>query len=114
MVAIENPQKYQCALFKSSRKHYEHALEMKQDGKNLHGQLTAATETAEAAGDDELYGWLSALLTQYDTMGSMERETASNVVTRYNEYNQICGWGLPEFDPNEPFVIPGGGGGIDY
>jgi hypothetical protein len=113
MGAIENPATYQCALLKSSRKHYEHALQMIQEGKNLHGQLTAATETAEAAGDDDIYGWLNGLSTGYDSIGSLDKGIATNIVIRYNEYNQICGLGLEDFDPDDPLVIPGGGG-VDY
>jgi hypothetical protein len=113
MVAIENPQKHQCALFKSSRKHYEHALEMFAAGKNVHGQLTATTETAEAGDDPELYGWLGDFLAAYDSTGSLDSGMATNIVIRYNEYNQICGWGMEDFDPNDPLKLPGGGG-VDY
>ena len=80
-------------------------------GKHLHGQLTAATETAEAAGDDELYGWLGDLSAGYDTTGELDTGIATSIVTRYNEYNQICGWGLEDFDPDDPLGVPGGSGG---
>jgi hypothetical protein len=112
MAAITEPATYQCALLKSSRKHYEHALELYEGGKNVHGQVTATTETAEASGDTELYNWLDALLAGYDSAGSLDTGIATNIVTRFNEYNQICGWGLEDFDPNDPLGVPGGGGGV--
>ena len=114
MVAVENPANYQCALFKSSRKHYEKVIEDYGDGKtNLQGQLTAAAETAEAGNDMELYGWLSSFKAGYESSGSLDASIATNIVTRYNEYNQICGWGLTDFDPSQPLIIPGGGGVVD-
>ncbi|MCK5024129.1 MAG: hypothetical protein KAR56_00765 [Thermoplasmata archaeon] len=114
MVVIENPVKHQCALFKSSRKHYEKAIEDYASGKtNIHGQLTAATETAEAGEDMELYGWLAEFKAGFDSAGTLDTAIATNIAIRYNAYNQICGWGLEDFDPNQPLIIPGGGGVVD-
>lgn len=110
MVVVENPAKHQCALFKSSRKHYEKAVEDYAEGKtNIQGQLMAAVETAGAGDDIELYGWLSEFKTSFDSTGSLNASIATNIVIRYNEYNAICGWGLEDFDPNAPLVLPGGG-----
>ena len=110
MVVIENPAKYQCALFKSSRKHYEKVIEDFSEGKtNIHGQLTAAAETAEAGDDMELYGWLSDFKANFESTGTLDSGIATNIVIRYNQYNAICGWGLEDFDPNSPLVLPGGG-----
>ena len=113
MGAIENPAKHQCALFKSSRKHYIDALEKVQDQKPIHGHLTAARETAEAGDDMELAGWLQALLSQYESSGELDSTIGSNIVERYNEYNTICDWGFEPLDPNDPFKLPGDGGVID-
>jgi hypothetical protein len=114
MVAIENPAKHQCALFKSSRKHYEKALEDYSEGKtSIQGQLIAAAETAEAGEDMELYGWLMDFKNYFDANGSLDSGMAVNIVVRYNEYNQICGWGLEDFNPSEPLTLPGGGGAVD-
>ena len=110
MVVIENPAKHQCALFKSSRKHYEKVVEDYLDGKTtIQGQLTAAAETAEAGDDMELYGWLCDFKAGYESSGSLDAGIAGSIVTRYNEYNAICDWGLEDFDPNSPLVLPGGG-----
>ena len=63
----------------------------------------------EAGDDMELYGWLSDFKAEFDSAGTLNTAIATNIVTRYNEYNQICGWGLEDFDPNSPLVLPGGG-----
>ena len=108
MVVNENPAKYQCALTKSSRMHYINAIEAHQEGRNIHGHLTAATETAEASGDMELYGWLGSFAANFESTGNPDMSLATSIVTRYNEYNQICGWGLDDFNPGEPWGLPGG------
>ena len=105
MSAIENPMKHQCALLKSSRKHFINAIEAYLEQKNVLGHFTAARETAEAADEVELTGWLGDILAGFDT------SKASTIEVRYNEYNQICDWGLEDFDPNDPLILPGGGGG---
>ena len=109
MVIIENPAKHQCALFKSSRKHYLNAIEAHIEGRPTSGHLTAAAETAEAGDDMDLYGWLNDFTAQYGADGSINTGLASSIVTRYNEYNAICAWGLEDLDPNDPFGLPGGG-----
>ncbi|MBI5001157.1 MAG: hypothetical protein HZB92_06495 [Euryarchaeota archaeon] len=110
MSAIASPVKHQCALFKSSRKHFVKALEAYSEKKNAHGDLTAATETGEAGGDAELSGWLNNATTSYDSSGTLDMGVLSTIETRYNEYNRICGWGLEDFDPSDPLKVPGGGG----
>ncbi|MEW5936901.1 MAG: hypothetical protein AB1665_03660 [Candidatus Thermoplasmatota archaeon] len=109
MAAITNPMKYQCALFKSSRKHYEHALEAYEEGRNTSGPMTAAIETAENGGDQELAGWLTTLKPTLES-GAPNISTARLIALRYNEYNKICAWGLSDFDPNDPLKVPGSGG----
>ena len=114
MVAVENPAKHQCALFKSSRRHYEKVLKDFGEGKtSIQGQLTAAAETAEAGDDMELYGWLSEFKATFLSTGQLDSGIAVNIVTRYNEYNVSCGWGLEPFDPSQPLTLPGDGGIID-
>ena len=106
MSAISNQQKYQCALLKSSRKHYENAIEAYNGGRSVHGHATAATETADNAGDAELAGWLMTFGTSLESKAP-DTATASSIVARYNEYNAACNWGLPDFDPGDPLLVPG-------
>ena len=80
---------------------------------NIQGQLQAATETAEAGNDMDLYGWLKEFHTTFESSGMLDASIATNIVIRYNEYNQMCNWGLEDFDPNSPLIIPGGGGDME-
>ena len=113
MTIVSEPEKYQCALFKSSRKHYVNAIEAFQESRNLSGHLTAARETAEAGNDTELEGWLNTLLAGYEAGGNMDATIAGLVCTRYNQYNAICGWGVDDLDPDNPFILPGDDGMIE-
>ena len=101
MPALINLQKYQCALLKSSRKHYENAIEAVAEARNADGHLTAAAETADNAGDSELAGWLNHIKAAYETTKAIDPQNARNAAIRYNEYNAACLWGL------EPLIVPG-------
>lgn len=108
MTAIQEPAKHQCALFKSSRKHFIDAVEKYLEGKSYRGQMTAAKETAEAGDEVELAEWLAVLESGAEA-GSPDLEIAGRIVVRYNEYNDICDWGLATFDPDDPLKLPGEG-----
>ena len=65
MESLDNLAKFQCALFKSSRKHFISAIEMSFMGKNPIHHLTAASETAEAGEDIELTKLIINFLIHY-------------------------------------------------
>lgn len=110
MSALANPHKHQCVLFRLSRRQYLRALAAHQKGRKNKARvhLMVASETAEAGEDRELHLWLNALLDGYEENNELCAEHAAKIVARYNEYNKTCGWGLPDLDPANPCIVPGG------
>src|SRR5436309_10316739 len=110
----------QCILARSSRSEFSEALttltgtQSDQNVKRAVGILfgtsgrLAARARLEGTSLNDLPDLLEKLGDDFEDTGAVDAATASSAETLFNAGNQLCSWGLPDFNPGSPTTPPQG------